>query len=179
MRNHNEKFRDMERSVLASTRRKASREDRRFAHKRERAVSRGALRQVRGIHDAEDFDEGAAVFANKSDIESMIEDRRCADKIAPIERWAVARVAQTPNLRSRDRAGRVAYFRVRFTATKAGRHALSHVAFAVGRVSGQQFGAYQSEPESAPATSDPPHAHLIRPGYVTRVNAVWRGSPNA
>ena len=69
MHNHDQKARDMARSVLPSTRRRFARIDRRWVHKRERTAARLALREVRLAVDPDDVE---------ADLDAILKDRIAA-----------------------------------------------------------------------------------------------------
>lgn len=83
MRNHNQKRRDVARSVLPSTR-ESSQTDRRNIHRAERAATRAVLYNARAAEceiDAHvDFD-----FDRR--IKEFRQERRYADKVGPLEPW--------------------------------------------------------------------------------------------
>lgn len=139
MRNHNQKSQDMAKSVLPSTRRKGARDDRVLIHKRERARVRAAAGKIRNRADHDDRDDADLYFRDKGAIRDMVSDRRSADKIAPLERWASRRVVMDPALRDQDWAGRMAVLRRAFPDNTIGRHALSHIEYAVGTPPHDQF----------------------------------------
>lgn len=101
MRNHNEKPRDMARSVLPSTARKAARRQRASIHGRERARLRAALHGLRSTGDPDDF-EGDLVWIARRDLEEMVDDRRGADKVGPLLAWAERLVESVPGAQRRD-----------------------------------------------------------------------------
>lgn len=97
MRNHNEKSRDMARSVLPSTARGTARQTRASIHRRERARLRTALHALRAVGDPDDFD-GDLTWIARRDIGEMVDDRRSADKVGPLVTWAERRVERDPAL---------------------------------------------------------------------------------
>lgn len=98
MRNHDEKTRDMARSVLPSTRRRGARQDRALAHKAERSRLRSALQDLAGHDDPDDY-EGELTWEARRQIAWMVEDRRAADKVAPLLRWATRTIERDAALR--------------------------------------------------------------------------------
>ena len=98
VRNHDEKTKDMSRSVLPSSWRVGARETRRAIHKRRRARQRDALAAARGatpeIRDT-----------YRAEIAGLVFTRRFYDKEAPLVRWAQATVAADPALRQAPRGG--------------------------------------------------------------------------
>lgn len=129
MRNHDEKNKNMQRSVLPSSRRSAARRERRAIHQRTRARQRDALAQYRKDDDVPepDFREGRRKAATKW----MVVDRRSADKIGPLTRWAVRTIERDPTLRTAALADQVAYFASRLPADVIGRHAVFHIELAL------------------------------------------------
>ena len=121
VRNHDEKTKDMSRSVLPSSWRVGARETRRAIHKRRRARQRDALAAARGatpeIRDT-----------YRAEIAGLVFTRRFYDKEAPLVRWAQATVAADPALRQAPREEQVAYFARLMPPTLIGRHAVSHIA---------------------------------------------------
>ena len=129
MRNHDEKNKNMQRSVLPSSRRRAARRERRTIHQQARARQRDALAQYRKDHDAAepDFREGRRKSATKW----MVLDRRSADKIGPLTRWAVRAIERDPALRDAALTDQIAYFAARLPTDVIGRHAVFHIEFAL------------------------------------------------
>lgn len=129
MRNHDEKNKNMQRSVLPSSRRAAAREERRAIHRRARARQRDVLAQYRKDADVPepDFREGRRKAATKW----MVVDRRSADKIGPLTRWAIRTIEQDPVLRDAALADQVAYFAARLPTDVIGRHAVVHIELAL------------------------------------------------
>jgi hypothetical protein len=131
MRNHNQKIRDMTVSVLPSTRRHAARVDRVLIHRRERARVRAALRGALVSLDRT-ADDPDLTFEDKPAIREMVDERRTADKVAPLARWARRKVETDPVLRERDWDGRMTALRSMLPDNTIGRHALSHVELEIG-----------------------------------------------
>jgi hypothetical protein len=126
MRNHNEKARDMARSVLPSTARKAARKQRALIHGRERARLRAALHESRTIGDPDDF-EGDLVWIARRNLEEMVDDRRGADKVGPLLAWAERLVETVPALTDASLEDREFYFRKILPPGLIGNHAISHL----------------------------------------------------
>lgn len=126
MRNHDEKAREMARSVLPSTRRRVARIDRANTHARERQRVRAALHDLATHDDPDDF-EGDLTWEARGAISDMVWDRRAADKVAPLMRWAERTVEREPGLRDATLEERVAHFRRLLPEGLIGRHALSHL----------------------------------------------------
>ncbi len=57
----------------------------------------------------------------------MVVDRRSADKIGPLTRWAVRTIEQDPALRDAALGDQVAYFAARLPTDVIGRHAVFHI----------------------------------------------------
>jgi len=129
VRNHDEKNKNMQRSVLPSSRRKAARRERRAIHRRARARQRDVLAQYRkdAYVPEPDFGEGRRKAATKW----MVLDRRSADKIGPLTRWAVRTIDQDPVLRDAALGEQVAYFAAMLPTDVIGRHAVFHIEFAL------------------------------------------------
>jgi hypothetical protein len=131
VRNHDEKTKDMGRSVLASKHRQAAKYFRRRARKRQRTHELAATTEYqraayRGAIDPDDLTPDLH-GTTKWDIWWMVEDRRFYDKLGPLLRWAKATIAADPALRSASVEEQVAYFRRLMPDTLAGRHAVSHI----------------------------------------------------
>jgi hypothetical protein len=122
VRNHDEKIKDMGRSVLPSTGRVGARETRRTIHKRRRTRERVALagRPLSATPEIKD--------TYQAEIAQLVFDRRQMDKVAPLIRWARATIAADPVLRQATREEQVAYFARLMPPTLIGRHAVSHIA---------------------------------------------------
>lgn len=130
MKNYDEKTKDMAESVLPSTARKSVREERRRIHHAQRARQREAFARldVGGVEDyGPDFREGRRLSATRW----MVLDRRSADKIGPLTRWAVAVVTADPDLRDAELAVQVAHFARLFPDNLIGRHAVQHIEWAL------------------------------------------------
>ena len=129
----NQKRRTMARSVLPSTAASSARSNLRAIARTHRRHSKAALRSLRGpvvpedVFD-EDLDDAEWSLANaasrrRSELWEAINDRRAADKIAPLERWAPKAVAhlapqdRLPTLRSWLPDGVIGW------------HAMSHISF--------------------------------------------------
>lgn len=97
MRNHDEKIKDMVESVLPSTRRQTARTERRIVHKKQRTRQRDMLRNMAAESDR-DFREGRRLAA----ISNMVWDRRAADNVGALVRWARAVVERDPVLAAAD-----------------------------------------------------------------------------
>src|SRR5580693_692413 len=126
MRNHDEKVKDISRSVLPSTGRKGARDTRRIIHKRQRT------RELTGLTDyrrTADPDNETPDFRGKAapEITYMVRRRRASDKIGPLVRWAQATIAADQRLRSASRPEQVAYFARLMPATLIGEHAVKHI----------------------------------------------------
>jgi len=128
VRHRDEKVKDVQRSVLPSTARRAARAERRAIHKRQRVREGVLLAELRSTPDADlDFRDGRAWSA----IHWMVADRRGADKIGPLTRWAVATVNADPELRDAAWHEQVAYFAALLPGTMIGRHAVRHIEWAL------------------------------------------------
>lgn len=126
VRNHDQKIKDMSRSVLPSTGRKSARDNRRIIHKQQRARE---LATVTAYH--RDPDPGSMTPDVRGkygpDITQMVWQRRSRDKVGSLIRWAEATIAADPLLRSAPRADQVAYFARLMPDTPIGRHAVQHI----------------------------------------------------
>lgn len=124
MQNHDEKITDVIRSVLPSTARRDARRTRQLIH-------RAARRKVKVALRAGDAD---AFVDLRGSIEEMVWDRRAADKLGPLVRWALHQVRHDPRLREAGFAERIDHFRQLLPDNTIGRHALSHIAWPLERL---------------------------------------------
>jgi len=128
MRNHNEKARDMARSVLPSTARKGARETRTTIHGRERAHERQLLHELRHWSEPDDFEGDLGVASrHRRDVADMVSDRRAADKVGPLIVWAERLVERNTVLSSATPEDREVYFRTILPPGLIGNHAISHL----------------------------------------------------
>lgn len=126
MRNHHEKARDVARSVLPSTARRAARARRAAIHRRERALERRLLHDLVRSCDPDDVvDDVGAV--RRSELGRMVADRRAADKVGPLLHWAERTVERDPTLAGAPFAVVETRFRAVLPAGLIGEHALSHL----------------------------------------------------
>lgn len=123
-----DKNRDMARSVLPSTRRKSARLDKQTVHGRVRSRVRDALK-VTDDHEPYFWDEPADLHVNPQrdrrygGIREVVRDRRAADKVSPLMRWAEAKAddfGDTPQ-------ERCSALRAILPPNLIGWHAMSHV----------------------------------------------------
>lgn len=128
MRNHGEKIRDMSRSVLPSTGRKAAKKDRKIVHGRHRARELAAVTAYRGDPEGVTPDVRGTYGP---EIRQLVVRRRARDKVGSLIRWAEATIAADPVLRSATRAEQVAYFAGLLPDTTIGRHAVQHIDWAL------------------------------------------------
>jgi hypothetical protein len=130
VRTHDQKIKDISRSVLPSTGRTSARYNRRIIHKRQRARELAAVTVYR-----QDADPGSVTpdvgGTYGPDIRQMVCSRRAQDKVGPLIRWAEATIAADPVLRSASRAGQIAYFARLMPDTTVGRHAVQHIEWAL------------------------------------------------
>lgn len=130
MKNHSEKRRDMARSVLPSTARRPARLEKRRIQHVERARTKDALRRMRRAEHPDDISADLA-WTNRPDRDHLIGSRRGADKVGPLIRWAEVLVKREPELAEADFEERRAHFATMLPPNKAGRHALSHLGWAI------------------------------------------------
>jgi hypothetical protein len=126
VRNHDQKIKDISRSVLPSTGRKSARENRRIIHKQQRARELVAATAYRRDDDPESVTPDLRGNYGH-DITQLVLIRRGRDKVGPLLRWAEATIAADPVLRSAPRAEQVAYFARLMPDTTIGRHAVQHI----------------------------------------------------
>lgn len=133
MRNHDEKARDMARSVLPSNARKTARRARAQIHGRDRARERQLLNELRRAPDFGDLDDEAPLGRDhRLDMLDMVRDRRDADKVAPLLRWAARTVERDPRLSAASPEDREAYFRSVLPPGLIGDHAVTHLWSVIG-----------------------------------------------
>lgn len=136
MRNHDQKIKDIQRSVLPSTTGKYAREQRRIIHKQNRSRERDSFSAARQIFNADidadihlDFDEGRAT----RNMNEMVWERRSRDKVGPLCNWAIRTVAADEKLRAAPLHEQIAFIAALMTKDLIGAHAVSHVHWALGR----------------------------------------------
>ena len=102
MRDHDQKIKDMSRSVLPSTGRRSARDNRRIIHKQQRARELAAVNAYRRDTDPDSVTPDIrGTYA--PDITQMVRSRRAQDKVGPLIRWAKATIAADPVLRTAPR----------------------------------------------------------------------------
>lgn len=129
MRNHDQKTRDMARSILPSTARRGAGQRKKGSARRARARNNARLHRLMGhVHDLDGFEEPLDRY-DLDDVgwDGMVEDRRAADKVAPVIRWADARITRDPRLAAGDYWARRNHFAALLGDTVIGRHALQHL----------------------------------------------------
>ncbi|MDT3440789.1 MULTISPECIES: hypothetical protein [unclassified Pseudofrankia] len=127
MRNHGEKTKDMAESVLPSTARRSARQERRRIHQRQRARERNLMVVVRGNAEHDDGNADFREVIRRRDITQMVWDRRGADKIGSLVRWAGSRVDRDDSLREASVDEQVQYFARLLPDNLIGRHAVQHI----------------------------------------------------
>lgn len=148
MHNHDQKTRDMARSILPSTARRISRERKKGSARRARARNNARLaRLMTHLDDLDGFEEDLNSYdLDDNGCDSMVEDRRDADKVGPIIRWAKALINSRPRLAEGDYWARRNYFSGLLGDTLAGRHALQHLDYLFGEANPWLFGRYPGYP---------------------------------
>ena len=131
MQNHHEKTRDIARSVLPSN--LTVKQRRRYIHHRERSRVRAELRRARlnSFGDLDFGDNSIGVDLTKQWISEMVTERREADKLGPILRWARHHLDHDPTLRDAPMADCLEYFASRLPDGVIGRHAMTHINWSV------------------------------------------------
>lgn len=124
MRNHNEKLRDIGRSVLPARGRKGWRAGKRAIHHRNRQQTRAALQDWADAIDP--YDCEALTYDYSHEINSLVRERRLSDNLTVIMRWAEATIRQHPEI-TEDYETCYHYFKRILPDNLAGRHALSHL----------------------------------------------------
>jgi hypothetical protein len=138
VRNHDEKTKDMIRSILPSKARKGARDERAAIHRHERAHVRASLHEVTRLGSFEDF-EGDLEFEDRRAIQEMVSERRDADKVGPLERWAGRAIATDCALGAADYEDRYAHFAGIVSDNTIGRHALQHLSSVIGTPPGWEL----------------------------------------
>lgn len=157
MQNHDEKLTDIIWSVLPSSARHGVRATRRLIHRAERRTVRDRLRAG----------DDVVVLDTRGAISEMVWDRRAADKVAPLVRWALHHVRADPVLRDASTAERLDHFRRLLPDTTIGRHALSHIAWPLERLEHQ----HRPQPRRWRAPSIAPTVRaLYETGYHGELN---------
>ena len=168
MRNHDEKTRDMARSVLPSTRRRGARQDRALAHKAERSRLRSALQDLAGHDDPDDY-EGELTWEARRQIAWMVEDRRAADKVAPLLRWAERTIEHDPMLRDASYEEQLTQFAALLPDGLIGRHALQHLSWVLDDPTWSWWRRRGDRPEAQPTVRDKVEA-IVRAGRHGELN---------
>jgi hypothetical protein len=127
MRNHEEKLKDVAESVLPSRARARARGQRRIIHHRHRSEDRYALVSARRDPDGHDDIGGLSERRRREAIGWMVSDRRDADNLGALLRWARARIEADPALAAAPVEVQVAGFRSVLPDNVIGRHALQHI----------------------------------------------------
>ena len=127
MRNHDQKNKDMCKSVLPSTSRKNARQTRRAAHGAIRAAERAVLPGIRLEEDGSTMWD--ADRRRRSAVSEMVLDRRSADKIGSLVRWARVTVERDARLRDASQDEVLAYFAGLLPNNTIGRHAIQHIEY--------------------------------------------------
>lgn len=129
VRNRDQKTRDMARSILPSTGRRGAGQRKKGSARRARARNNARLRRLMGhVHDLDGFEEQLDRYDLDDDgWDGMVEDRRAADKVAPLIRWAEAHITRDPVLAGGDYWARRNHFAALLGDTVIGRHALGHL----------------------------------------------------
>jgi len=92
VRNHDQKTRDMARSVLPSTARRGARKEKAIIRGKDRAHLRAALHEIATLDDPDDFEGDTDRPFRRRDLEEMVYERRVADKVGPLVQWALRTV---------------------------------------------------------------------------------------
>jgi hypothetical protein len=147
VRNHDEKTKDMSRSVLPSTGREFARDLRRATHKRHRARELAAVTAYRRDADPESVTLDI-LGTHARDITHLVWERRGMDKVGPLIRWAHATIAADQALRAASPEEQVAHFARLMPPTLIGRHAVMHseVALEWSALRGQDDASHRGAP---------------------------------
>jgi len=129
MRNHNNKRRDIARSVLPSKARRAAKVDRRNIHHAERSATRAMLH--RAITDGDDGFDDAVDYPYRFRVAEFVEYRRSKDKVEPLIRWARRTIVLDRRLRDATPAQQLDHFRRTLPDNLIGRHAIFHLEWVI------------------------------------------------
>lgn len=133
MRNHDEKRRDMCRSILPSTARKAARDNKALLKRSHRRHIRQQLHEWGSFDDPYDFEGFAHEDTNRplvkgnpwvDTIQDVVDERRVHDKVGPLVRWVEAIKDDLPG---EDDEAKFHALKKLLPDNLIGRHALSHV----------------------------------------------------
>lgn len=133
MRNHDQKARDMARSILPSTSRHGARKAKRAVHGAERAWERQLLHALRSAEHPDDVGLDLRWY-DRTEIGHVVVERRGYDQVAPLMRWAEAIVDRDPDLAAASPSDRRCYFRSVLGDGLMTDHALFHLEFSVLRL---------------------------------------------
>lgn len=131
MRNHDQKARDMSRSVLPSTARHLSRKRRAQIHRTERARFRQELARLRALDDPDDH-EGDLCWQARDRMDDMVRTRREHDKVGPLLRWAQHAAAHDPRIAGASPDEQLRHLRALLPEGVVGWHAAEHLAVVLG-----------------------------------------------
>lgn len=143
MRNHTDKTRDIARSILPSTARRAARAEKRAGHHRARQVNRRRMQRLAQATHPDDVSDDLIDYRGDLDNrgwDSMVENRRDADKTSSLRRWTKHHLANDPTFAALDPLGREARLLKTLGDTVAGRHAVSHVKDLIGEQNPYEYG---------------------------------------
>jgi len=115
------KVKTMAESLLPSRRRKGAREDKRIAHRQHRRRVAERMGQLRW-QDYDDF-APSVTHNNNRRIHEIKWERRAADNVSAVQRWAEALTETLP------KGERVAFMKRLLPDNLIGRHALTHLVF--------------------------------------------------
>jgi hypothetical protein len=177
VRNDDQKIKDMCESVLPSTSRKNAREKRRIAHGANRARERAALRAARNDGDYE-RELGDSDGRRRNAIREMVWDRRAADKVAPLVRWARVTVEEDPVLRNAAPEDVTAYFAALLPDNLIGRHAIQHIRWGLGLDRDREVWLARSRRRWAERDAAARQRDLYREAVVALVEAGRHGDVN-
>lgn len=110
MRNHDEKYRDIARSVLPSTARRSVRAEKARIDRKARHSVRIELHVLGHCVDDPIWDADVVGADVRRDVCELVEVRRDADKVGPLVRWAGRIVEREPRLRGGTKVDRTRYF---------------------------------------------------------------------
>lgn len=151
MRNHDQKPRDMARSILPSTSRSGARKAKRAVHATERRRERELLDALYRADDPDDVELDLGHHGrDRSEIAFVVSERRFWDTSAPLVRWAEAVVERDPVLSMAGPAERRAHFRGVVGSGLIADHALFHLEWSVLATDVRRSRPAPPRPVSAP-----------------------------
>lgn len=166
------KVKTMAKSVLPSRRREGAREDKRLAHRQHRRQVSERLGQLRGC-DYDDFVPSVSHNNNRR-IHEIKWERRAADNVSAVVRWAEALTKDIPT------GDRVAFMKRLLPDNLIGRHALTHLEFLDNDIDHRRWRAgYEEARRRRTAELTRQVRGLLRLGAHAEINIVIKRAHHA